>query len=81
MSQSFLREAGRRIPRKNIKPLAGRQVISIVVENLLSSNCFDQVLVSTKDEEIASSLHLPRERWCRSKDLRHSPAITRPHLT
>ena len=48
------RGGSKRIPRKNIKPLAGRPIISIVVENLLSSNCFDQVLVSTEDEEIAS---------------------------
>ncbi len=42
-----------RLPRKNILPLEKRPMICYPIEASLNSNLFDQVLVSTDDEEIA----------------------------
>lgn len=42
------------IPRKNIAPLGGRPLIAWTIEAACSCSCFDRVMVSTDDEEIAS---------------------------
>lgn len=42
------------IPRKNIAPLGGRPLIAWTIEAARSCSCFDRVMVSTDDEEIAS---------------------------
>ncbi len=47
------RGGSKRIPRKNIRPFAGRPVIEYSIEASLRSGCFDQVIVSTDDDEIA----------------------------
>ena len=47
------RGGSKRIPRKNIKPFLGRPVISYAIETALNSGLFDEVMVSTDDEEIA----------------------------
>jgi len=47
------RGGSKRIPRKNIKLLAGKPAIAWVVEASLKSGLFDSVVVSTEDEEIA----------------------------
>ncbi len=41
------------VPRKNIKPLAGRPLISYVIRAALASKYLDSVIVSTEDKEIA----------------------------
>jgi CMP-N,N'-diacetyllegionaminic acid synthase len=41
------------IPRKNIKPLAGKPLIAWTIEAALRSQRLDRVVVSTEDEEIA----------------------------
>ncbi len=41
------------IPRKNIKVLYGKPLISYTIEAALHANCFSEVMVSTEDEEIA----------------------------
>jgi len=41
------------IPRKNIKPLAGKPLIAWTIEAALKAQCIDRVIVSTEDEEIA----------------------------
>jgi CMP-N-acetylneuraminic acid synthetase len=41
------------IPRKNIKPLAGKPLIAYAIEPALASNLIDRVIVSTEDQEIA----------------------------
>jgi len=41
------------IPRKNIKPLAGRPLIAWTISEALKSKYVDQVIVSTEDVEIA----------------------------
>lgn len=47
------RGGSKRIPRKNIKPFHGKPMIAYSIETAVSSGCFDRVLVSTDDEEIA----------------------------
>jgi pseudaminic acid cytidylyltransferase len=42
----------KRIPRKNIKDFFGRPIISFSIETALSSKLFDEVMVSTDDEDI-----------------------------
>lgn len=48
------RGGSKRIPRKNIKNFCGKPIIAYSIEAALGSNCFDEVMVSTDDEEIAS---------------------------
>lgn len=42
------------IPRKNIKPLAGKPLIALTIEAALQAQSIDRVVVSTEDEKIAS---------------------------
>ena len=48
------RGGSKRIPRKNIKDFYGKPLIAYSVEVALESKLFEQVIVSTDDEEIAS---------------------------
>ena len=48
------RGGSKRIPRKNIKSFFGKPLISWSIETAISSGIFDEVYVSTDDEEIAS---------------------------
>lgn len=52
------RGGSKRIPRKNIKDFLGRPVISYAIETALKSGLFDEVMVSTDDEEIAQIARL-----------------------
>lgn len=47
------RGGSKRIPRKNIKLFNGKPMLAWSIEAALQSQMFDQVLVSTDDEEIA----------------------------
>ena len=47
------RGGSKRIPRKNIKPFCGKPILCYSIETALSSGVFDEVMVSTDDEEIA----------------------------
>jgi len=47
------RGGSKRIPRKNIRPFAGKPIIVWPIKVALSSGLFDQVVVSTDDAEIA----------------------------
>jgi pseudaminic acid cytidylyltransferase len=47
------RGGSKRIPRKNIRPFAGRPMIGWSIGAALESGLFDRVIVSTDDEEIA----------------------------
>lgn len=47
------RGGSKRIPRKNIKSFCGKPMIAWSIEAALKSRCFDQVVVSTDDLEIA----------------------------
>ncbi|MDB6443497.1 Cytidylyltransferase [Pseudomonas sp. NFACC32-1] len=47
------RGGSKRIPRKNIKMFCGKPMIAWSIKAALDSGCFDKVIVSTDDEEIA----------------------------
>ena len=47
------RGGSKRIPRKNIKLFCGKPMIAWAIEAALQSGCFDHVIVSTDDAEIA----------------------------
>jgi len=47
------RGGSKRIPRKNIKPFLGKPMLLYSIEAALQSGIFDEVMVSTEDEEIA----------------------------
>ena len=47
------RGGSKRIPRKNIKDFCGKPIIAWSIEKAIESGCFDRVIVSTDDEEIA----------------------------
>ncbi len=48
------RGGSKRIPRKNIKDFLGKPIIAYSIETALKSGCFDRVIVSTDDEDIAN---------------------------
>lgn len=48
------RGGSKRIPRKNIRPFCGKPMIAWPIEAAKESQCFDHVLVSTDDSEIAN---------------------------
>jgi N-acylneuraminate cytidylyltransferase len=48
------RGGSKRIPRKNIKPFLGKPILAYSIEAALKSGCFEEVMVSTEDEEIAA---------------------------
>lgn len=47
------RGGSKRIPHKNIKEFCGKPILAYSIEAALSSGAFDEVMVSTDDEEIA----------------------------
>ena len=47
------RGGSKRIPRKNIKPFAGLPMIAWSIRAAIDSQCFDRIVVSTDDDEIA----------------------------
>lgn len=47
------RGGSKRIPRKNIKEFCGKPILAYSIKAALKSNLFDEVMVSTDDEEIA----------------------------
>ena len=49
------RGGSKRIPRKNIKEFNGKPLIAYSIEAALKSGCFDRVVVSTDDNEIANT--------------------------
>lgn len=48
------RGGSKRIPRKNIKVFSGKPMIVHAIETALRSKLFDQIVVTTDDDEIAS---------------------------
>jgi N-acylneuraminate cytidylyltransferase len=47
------RGGSKRIPRKNIRPFLGKPIIAYAVNTARQSGLFDEVMVSTDDDEIA----------------------------
>ena len=47
------RGGSKRIPRKNIKSFCGQSMIGYSIKAAIASGCFDKIIVSTDDQEIA----------------------------
>lgn len=47
------RGGSKRIPRKNIKPFNGKPMIAWSIDAAIASGCFDRIIVSTDDDDIA----------------------------
>lgn len=47
------RGGSKRIPRKNIRDFCGKPIIAYSIQAAQESGCFDEVMVSTEDREIA----------------------------
>ena len=47
------RGGSKRIPRKNLKSFHGKPIIAYAIKAAIKSRCFDKIIVSTDDEEIA----------------------------
>ena len=76
------RGGSKRLPRKNVLPLAGRPLIDWSIRAALDSGLCDDVLVSTDDAEIADVARrcgalVP---WLRPAELSHDTAATAPVL-
>jgi len=74
------RGGSKRIPRKNIKKFLGKPIISYSIEAAINSKCFDKVVVSTDDQEIADiaiklGAYVP---FLRPKDLSEDYSCTVP---
>jgi pseudaminic acid cytidylyltransferase len=48
------RGGSKRIPKKNIKEFNGKPILAYTIETLISSEFFDEIMVSTDDLEIAN---------------------------
>lgn len=74
------RGGSKRIPRKNIKPFCGKPIIAWSIEAAIVSGCFDRIVVSTDDEEIASVArqHGAEVPFMRPPALAHDHAGTIP---
>jgi N-acylneuraminate cytidylyltransferase len=48
------RGGSKRLPRKNIIDFLGKPIISYTIEAAIQSECFERVVVSTEDDEIAA---------------------------
>ncbi|MES2427304.1 MAG: pseudaminic acid cytidylyltransferase [Bacteroidota bacterium] len=72
------RGGSKRIPRKNIKDFLGSPIIKYSIDAALGAGCFDEVMVSTDDDEIASiALSLgAKVPFLRSKDNSNDNATT-----
>lgn len=74
------RGGSKRIPRKNIKYFCGKPMIAWSIEAALASECFDKIIVSTDDYEIAevSRLHGAEVPFMRPQELSDDHAGTTP---
>ncbi len=48
------RGGSKRIPRKNIRDFCGKPIIAWSIDAAIKSQCFDRIIVSTDDQEIAA---------------------------
>jgi N-acylneuraminate cytidylyltransferase len=74
------RGGSKRIPHKNIKKFCGKPMIAWSIEAALQSSCFDHVIVSTDDEEIAevAKQHGAEVPFLRPPKLADDYTTTRP---
>lgn len=52
------RGGSKRIPKKNIRDFLGHPIIKYSIEAAVHSHCFDEIMVSTEDKEIAEKAEL-----------------------
>lgn len=52
------RGGSKRIPHKNIKPFLGKPIIAYSIKSAIDTKLFDEIMVSTDDEEIANIARL-----------------------
>ena len=71
------RGGSKRIPRKNIKPFMGKPIIAYSIEAALQSELFDEVMVSTDDDEILHNNMVQKFLLCEALIQR---MIMQPHL-
>lgn len=71
------RGGSKRIPRKNIRPFLGKPIIAYSIDAALKSGCFDEVMVSTDDQEIAEV----GRRYGASVPFMRSAATSHDHAT
>lgn len=71
------RGGSKRIPRKNIRDFLGKPIIAYSINAALQSGSFDEVMVSTDDEEIAE---VARKHGARVPFMR-SPQTANDHAT
>lgn len=75
------RGGSKRIPGKNIKPLAGKPLVAYTIEAGLKSKLIDRVIVSTEDEKIAGiSKNFGAEVFIRPQELAQDETKTAPVL-
>ncbi len=76
------RGGSKRIPRKNIKEFCGQPIIAYSIKAALESGVFDEVMVSTDDEEIAriSKEYGAKVPFMRSDETANDYATTRDVL-
>lgn len=74
------RGGSKRIPRKNIRSFCGKPMIVWSIEAALKSDCFDKVVVSTDDQEMAevAIAHGAEVPFLRPKELADDYAGTMP---
>jgi len=74
------RGGSKRIPKKNIKEFNGKPIVAYSIEAAIRSNCFDKVIVSTDDAEIAdiSITYGAEIPFLRPKDLSDDYTTTIP---
>ena len=48
------RGGSKRIPRKNIRPFCGQPMIRYAIQAAQAAGCFERIVVSTDDTEIAA---------------------------
>lgn len=51
------RGGSKRLPRKNIQPVAGQPALNYPIMSARRSGCFERIIVSTEDPEIADVAH------------------------
>lgn len=74
------RGGSKRIPRKNVKPFCGQPMIAWSIAAARDSGCFDRIIVSTDDDEIAeiAEAHGADVPFRRPADLSNDHAPTVP---
>jgi N-acylneuraminate cytidylyltransferase len=76
------RGGSKRIPRKNIKNFSGKPIIAYSIKAAIESGVFDEIIVSTDDQEIADIAikYGAKVPFFRSQEMSNDMAMTVPVL-